>query len=170
MLISLTSRVWQVLWHLLCVWHKEFIWKWFYTQFMLPLNTLENSGNSCHGFRSFWLTGIIWLHWRCTCLWILRPALKVSASLKKIVDLHMSGLSFGTICNWLKVHHSSEHKIIQRYKHHRTKQPSNCEGKYTLSVSFASAYLSVQSVNQEQQQGPCEDVGGNGHKHICIHS
>ena len=85
------------------------------------------------------LIDIISVNWRCTCGCISRPTFKLSATLldimgkskeisqdlrKRIVDLHKSGSSLGTISKHLKVPHSSVHTIVCKYKHYGTPQPS----------------------------------------------
>ena len=73
-----------------------------------------------------------------------RPTFKLSASLldimgkykeisqdlrKKIVDLHKSGSSLGTISKRLKTPHSSVQTIVCKYKHHGSMQPSYRSGR-----------------------------------------
>uniref|UniRef100_A0AAZ3PTG4 Paired domain-containing protein n=1 Tax=Oncorhynchus tshawytscha TaxID=74940 RepID=A0AAZ3PTG4_ONCTS len=48
---------------------------------------------------------------------------------KKIVDLHKSGSSLGEISKCLKVPRSFVQKIVSKYKHHGTTQPSYLSGR-----------------------------------------
>ena len=121
--------------------------KFTYTKLTVPLNSLEiiiipeNDVMALEATDR--LIDIIWVNWRCTCGWILRPTFKVSASLldimgkskeickelKQIVDLHKSGSFLGAISKRLKVPRSSVQTIVRKYKYHGTTQPSYRSGR-----------------------------------------
>uniref|UniRef100_A0AAZ3PBE6 Sleeping Beauty transposase HTH domain-containing protein n=1 Tax=Oncorhynchus tshawytscha TaxID=74940 RepID=A0AAZ3PBE6_ONCTS len=85
------------------------------------------------------------VNWRSTCGCISRPTFKLSASLldimgkskeisqdlrrKKIVDLHKSGSSLGSISKPLKVPCSFVQTMVCKYKHHGTTQLSYRSGR-----------------------------------------
>ena len=115
--------------------------KFAYTKVTMLFNSLGKVGWWCHGFGRFWfwLIDNIWINWRQICGCTLRhtsntllPCVtswenqKKSAIdvRKKIVDLHESGSSLGTISRCLKVSCLSVPTITNQYNHNGNVQPS----------------------------------------------
>ena len=96
---------------------------------------------------------------------------KSAKTSNKIVDLHKSGSSLGAISKRLKVPRSSVQTILRKYKHHGTTQLSHRSGgdAFCLLEINVLWYEKCKSI-PEQQQGPCEDAGGNRYKSIYTHS
>ena len=79
----------------------------------------------------------------------------------------MSGSSLGAISKCLKVADSSVQTIVRKYKHHGTAQLSYRSGRrHSLSPRDECTLVRKCKLIPEQQQRPCEDVGGNRHKSI----
>ena len=81
---------------------------------------------------------------------------------KKIVDLHKSGSSLGTISKCLKVPRSSVQTIVRKCKHHGTTQPSYHSGRiHVLSPRDERTLVRNVQINPRTAKD-FEDSGGTG--------
>ena len=82
---------------------------------------------------------------------------------KKMVDLHKSGSSLGTISKRLKVPRSSVQTIVRKYKHHGTTQLSYCSGRrHILSPRDEHTLVRKVQINPKIAKDPVkllEDTG-----------